>query len=95
MPKFTTRVVLHDASWDDYQGLHKYMADARFSRTISTGDGTIYQLPDAEYDYRGNVTKDEVLEKASAAAARTGKKCAVLVTESAGRKWIGLEQIEP
>lgn len=93
MAQFTTRVVLHNADWKNYEALHGYMQSAGFKRTITSDDGTTYHLPDAEYDYSGTATKAQVLEKAKAAAARTGKTCSVLVTESSGRTWSGLTKV--
>lgn len=92
MTSFTTRVVLHDAQWEHYEALHGHMEKRGFQRTVTADSGEAYQLPDAEYDYRGAETKQEVRDKAKAAADQTGKRCAVLVTESAGRCWIGLEK---
>lgn len=92
MTQFTTRVVLHDATWEHYDALHGHMEKRGFRRTITADSGETYQLPDAEYDYSGDETRQDVRDKAKAAAAQTGKKCAVLVTESAGRCWTGLEK---
>jgi hypothetical protein len=93
MPSFTTRVVLHGADGDDYNDLHEEMEKRGFTRTITSSTGVVYDLPDAEYDYVGNVTRAQVLERAkAAAAAATEKKRGVLVTEAAGRSWIGLSE---
>ncbi len=91
MPTFTTRVELHKATNDDYEELHAAMERRGFSRFI-TGNGSTYHLPTAEYNYSGDETKREVLALAKAAATETQKKFAVLVTESNGRTWIGLEE---
>jgi hypothetical protein len=88
---FTTRVELHDAVWDDYVELHEAMAREGFSQTIVSDNGSTYELPPAEYNYSGNATRSQVLEKAKAAAASTGKSYGVLVTQSAGRTWAGLK----
>jgi hypothetical protein len=61
-----------------------------FSRLITSNDGVRYHLPTAEYNYIGDKTRSEVLSRANAAADETGKKHAVLVTESEGRRWEGL-----
>lgn len=90
MASFTTRVVLHDADWKHYEALHGHMQQQGFARTITSDAGQTYELPDAEYDYTGEVTPAQVLEKAKAAAGRTGKTFSVLVTQSAGRTWSGL-----
>jgi len=90
MPAFTTRVELHKASDDDYDVLHEAMENNGFSRFITGGDDVMYHLPTAEYNYVGDKTKNDVLDLAKAAATRTDKKFAVLVTESDGRVWVGL-----
>lgn len=92
MPSFTTRVVLHDADWDDYTDvLHPAMAKQGFKRTITNSDGKTYDLPDAEYNLIGELTRQQVLDRAKAAAAMTKKKYSVLVTESNGRTWYNLD----
>jgi len=91
MPRFTTRVELHNAtSYETYERLHAEMEARGFSRTIASGDGTAYHLPSAEYNFEGNLTRNEVLELAKAGSARVDRSFAVLVTESAGRVWDGL-----
>ena len=91
MASFTTRVVLIDADRDEYEDLHEYMHGAGFSKTIKGQDGDVYKLPDAEYDYQGEVTLADVLAKAKAAAAKTGLTYRILVTELRGRTWANLE----
>lgn len=93
MASFTTRVELHDADSDDYEELHKYMEKEGFERFIISDDGKTYHLPTAEYNFTSSAVKRaQVLDKAKSAAAKTNKKFAVLVTESAGRTWYGLEE---
>jgi len=93
MASFTTRVELHDADYDDYETLHAAMQAEGFSRTITAEDNVTYHLPTAEYNRSGNLTRDQVLESAKRAASGTGKRYGVLVTESNGRTWTGLEQV--
>lgn len=90
---FTTRVELHRAHEDDYDVLHEAMERRGFSRLITSGDGVTYHLPTAEYDYSGNTTRSQILQLAKSAASETNKKYAVLVTESRGRIWSGLQQV--
>lgn len=94
MPAFTTRVELHNASYSDYETLHAAMARRGFSRLITSDDGVTYQLLTAEYDRSGNLTAQQVLDAAKAAAAETGKGYAVLVTEATRRIWYGLAQVQ-
>lgn len=93
MTSFTTRVELHNATRDDYVALHEKMRAKGFYQAIRSSDGTVYHLPPAEYDYAGDVTRDQVLEKAKAAASSVKSSYAVLVTESAGRVWYGLTKV--
>lgn len=91
MPRFTTRVELHNGDADDYETLHDAMERKGFSRTIAGGNGRTYQLPTAEYNFDGDGTRESVLGKAQKAADSTGLKHSILVTESAGRTWSGLD----
>lgn len=88
--KYTTRVELHQADADDYESLHAAMEKRGFSRRITSDDGVIYHLPTAEYNYEGTSTIDEVIAAAKLAAATTGCRYSVLVTESVRRKWQNL-----
>jgi hypothetical protein len=92
MAKFTTRVELHDADYDDYETLHAAMKAEGFTRTISNGNQEYY-LPTAEYNREAALDKSQVLASAKRAAANTHKKYAVLVTESNGRTWDGLAEV--
>lgn len=93
MATFTVRVELHDADDDDYDVLHNEMSVRGFSRVIVGDKGVAYHLPTAEYDYEGDIATHTVRAKARAAADETGKKNAVLVTESLRRSWIGLDRV--
>lgn len=46
---FNVRVVLHDATWDEYELLHERMAAIGFFREVVGDSGLRYKLPDAEY----------------------------------------------
>jgi hypothetical protein len=95
MNKFTIRVELVGAaSSDNYQTLHEQMTAQGFSREIESGDGVTYELPNAEYDFAGEFSRKEVLEKAKTAAQSTGLSYRVLVTESRGRMWFGLRKAD-
>jgi hypothetical protein len=92
MAQFTVRVELHEARWEDYESLHAEMEGKGFSRLIKGDNGKTYHLPWAEYDGGGNLTNSEVRDIARTAANSTGKRNAILVTESNGRSWVGLEE---
>jgi hypothetical protein len=91
MAKFTTRVELINATWEDYETLHQEMANRNFTRTIVADDGVEYDLPPAEYNREGNYTRAQTLTAAKNAAAATLKGNRILVTESTGRIWYNLE----
>jgi len=93
MARFTVRVELHNANSEHYAQLHKKMAAQGFSDIISA-DGRRYRLPPAEYNFDGNATRDQILQKAKVAAGSVITKFAVLVTESNGRTWEGLEVVQ-
>jgi hypothetical protein len=93
MASFTTRVELHDATYADYDALHKAMETEGFSRLIKSDAGTWYHLPTAEYNRIAELTRAQVLESAKRAATKTKKSFAVLVTESNGRNWEGLQEV--
>lgn len=93
MARFTTRVELHSASTvEDYDTLHEQMEARGFTRTIENSEGVTYHLPWAEYNCVVDNPIAEVLAAAEAAAAATGKKYAVLVTEATRRRWSGLKR---
>ena len=77
----------------DYEILHGAMEQRGVSRQITSDDGVTYHLPTAEYNYVGRKTRSQVLELAKVAASDTNKKFAVLVSESNGRSWSGLEKV--
>ena len=91
MSQFTVRIELHEARWAHYDTLHAAMARHGFSRLITGDDGRTYQLPWAEYDSTHNLSSLQVLGIAQNAAASTGKKNSVLVTEAKNRAWSGLQ----
>jgi hypothetical protein len=94
MTQFTTRVVLYDnATWSEYDKLHKEMAARGFTDEITSDDGIVYKMPDAEYDYSGNDTIEQVHAKAKAAASAIKTNNAVFVTESVRRRWHGLKEV--
>jgi len=90
MSSFTTRIELHDADWSDYDRLHTEATKRGFSNVIVAEGGKRYRLPTAEYNFVGTGTRAQILDLAKSAASATGKKFAVIVTESAGRTWEGL-----
>lgn len=92
MANFTVRVELRDADSSDYDDLYDRMSDNGFSKSITGDSGTEYQLPNAEYTYSsGTKTTRQVRDLAFGIAREVNDDPAVLVTQSNGRSWKGLE----
>lgn len=93
MARFTIRVVLHDnASRDDYEKLATALANRNITDVITADNGIRYKMPPAEYQCHGDLTATQVRDICVEAAKTTGKRHAVLVTESNSRSWIGLDK---
>lgn len=92
--KYLVRVELHSATYADYETLHKAMAARGFQRTIRSSDGTLYQLPTAEYVGETAQTGDQVRAAAQNAATATGKSSAVLVVRYDQAWWSGLAYVK-
>jgi hypothetical protein len=91
MPSFIARVELHSATYADYESLHLYMQQRRYSRVIKGDDGKTYQLPTGTYTSVGNFTSTPVaLQSAVAAANAIGKASSVIVAERISTSWQGL-----
>jgi hypothetical protein len=92
MANYIARVELHAATYDDYETLHAEMASRGYPRTIVGSDGVTYQLPTGTYVMRGtNISLQDALDRAGAAANATGKKSSIIVADWTGAKWRGLE----
>ncbi len=97
MTNFTTRVELfdtNDGTSEEYTKLHIAMEEAGFTRTIKSDDGIEYYLPPAEYNFTGNVTRQDVFDLARAAAAKSGKEFSVFITQANGRLWYKLKKVK-
>ena len=93
MPDFAIRIEVHGAEWEDYDALRVEMEAEGFAAVVR-GRAGAYALPTGQYARAGELTRAQVLTRARRAAGRTGCDCAVLVTESAGRAWWGLDPAE-
>ena len=89
MASYFTRVELHDGDSDDYDKLHKEMADRKFFRAIKGHDGsTIRRLPTATYHcFRENSSSARVRDQAVEAANATG--CSSIVLTAGVASWAG------
>ena len=92
MSKYIVRVELHHADYQDYEQLHAAMEKKGFARKVQGSDGQIYDLPEAEYFVSTQRDISEVRAAARNAAVGTGRKNAVLVTQSVTSAWIGLKK---
>jgi hypothetical protein len=81
MSKYLVRIELHHASEADYAVLHAAMLRKGFLRTIPADDGTLYQLPTAEYYCESEFGVTRIHNLAEAAATETKKVSWVLVTQ--------------
>lgn len=93
MAKYTVRVELHNATWQEYVDLAKSLAARGIVDVIRADNGTLYKMPPAEYNYEGPMTREQVLQTTKACAAGVVASYAVLVTESNGRVWHGLSVV--
>lgn len=93
MASFTTRVLLNgNPTADEYTRLHEAMKRRGFTRVIKSDDGDYYWLPNAEYDRQAEVTAQQVLNDAKAAANSVRTPNEVLVTDAKARTWSGLQK---
>ncbi len=93
MARYTIRIELHDATWDDYVKMYKHLSAQGITDIISSDDGTRYKMPPAEYSYDGVATRTQLLDMAKSSAGKVVRSYAVLVTESSGRTWHGLDKV--
>lgn len=96
MTNYTVRVELHDADDNDYEKLHEEMRNQGFSRSIGI-DGVRWKLPSAEYSMVEDLTPEQVLSKAQAAANKVQPvpEPSILVTGSpTPRVFSGLKKLK-
>ena len=95
MALFTTRILLKgNPEESEYDLLYSEMEKRGFARTIESDTGTVYNLPNAEYNLMGSFTRSEVLNLAREAVDTLQNRAAeILVTESKGRSWHNLAKI--
>ncbi|MDU4241112.1 MAG: hypothetical protein E7I21_10980 [Limosilactobacillus fermentum] len=94
MARYTIRIELHGATWDDYEEMYRHLAAQGITDIIASDNGVSYKMPPAEYSYEGNATRTQVLEMAKSSASKVVASYAVLVTESSGRTWHGLDKVQ-
>ncbi|CUU24453.1 type V toxin-antitoxin system endoribonuclease antitoxin GhoS [Duffyella gerundensis] len=94
MASYTIRVELRDATAEDYENLHERMKHHGFRRSLICKQGNVYWLPHEEYVCVSFDTRQEILDRAFQLATEVNVNPAVLVTESTGRTWRGLEALD-
>lgn len=94
MSSFTVRIELDSNIYSDFEILHRAMELSGFKKTIKSDEGIEYHLPRAEYNISTSLSRSAVLKLAENAAAKTDKKAEILVTESSGRSWSGLNKVK-
>lgn len=92
MSTYTVCIQLRHAEPTDYYQLSQKLKIAGFSRIITSGDGVNYRLPEAHYHYAGNESREYVRDLAYQTAESIKHDPIVLVTESKGRAWQGLDR---
>jgi hypothetical protein len=94
MAQYIIRVELKDASYQDYELLHKEMADRQFYKQIEDDQtGIWYRLPQAEYHYKGSIDDRKlILDGVAEAISVTGRKFEILITTAKGIIWSGLDK---
>lgn len=87
---FITRIELHNnATFQDYENLHRNMNLSGFSKSIVADNGLSYLLPSAEY-FSKIGTLESNLESAKNAAGKIGKPYAVFIAQMSGWSAVGL-----
>jgi hypothetical protein len=90
----TTRIVLHDANWNDYLKLYAEMSARGFTDEIRADRGVHYKMPDGEYDLPNSLLSAvQIRDLAATAASATGRKYQVFVTAGEVRTWVGLPEV--
>lgn len=92
MQHFTVRFDLNGAEDKDYNSLEERLILFNFSEIIESEDGESYVLPRGEYRISGDFSRHKVLDLAILAAAPFKEKIKILVTESNGTAWTGLNK---
>jgi hypothetical protein len=94
MSEFITRVLLHDATHQQYDQLHTQMHAAGFASAIRGDDGNWHQMPWAEYVYSAaNTSAAGVRDLAVRVVAAVVPRFEVFVTASNGWAAHGLQKI--
>lgn len=90
MSYFNIRVVLHDATYNQYEMLASAMASKGMYDVVKADNGGLYRLPPGEYATESDASIQNVRDAAAWAANSTGARYSVRVTQGPS-SWVGLE----
>lgn len=90
MTWYAIRIELHNANAEDYQTLHDILDVVEIVRTITSDQGTEYQLPTGMYFTESDRNIDEILSLVKNLAAVARPNPEVFVVETSSMKWTGL-----
>lgn len=93
MSMYNVRIVLHEATREEYTRMADQLSRSGIVDTIVGSNSARYEMPPAEYHYNGPASIDQIFDAAKAAAAATGRRCAVMIGEISRCKWVGLDTI--
>jgi hypothetical protein len=91
MPSFLIHFAQDSLSAESEKALQKALIEAGFFDSIVGSNRLEYRLPRLVYHTQCSLTKDQVLDRAKRIALRSGKQCAIMVTECADTAWVGLD----
>lgn len=93
MANYLACVELYAAEAEDYERLHRGMESRGFVHAMAGEDGVRYELPRGAYVVSGTSAMLSVALRAAVdAAAETGRKAAVMVTDWEAARWSGLAE---
>lgn len=87
MAIYTVRVVLSGAEWDTYEKLHESMQASGYTREVTSDDGVVFKLPDAEYVTTKSIDVYQVRDEVLRIAKTYNFDPQVLVTEAVQWAW--------
>lgn len=92
MNLYVTRILLHDATWSQYEGMHLALAHHEITDIIRSNDGIDFVLPPAEYT-TWSINGPEDLRNHIVTVVKdvTGITPVVVVAEANCIAWCGLE----
>ncbi|CAK6500190.1 hypothetical protein PANPA_00115 (plasmid) [Pantoea sp. Nvir] len=79
---------------EEYRRLRNAMNNNGFRHSISNGSQQSYWLPRDLFTYEGDISKQELMDRVYNLLTEFVPAPGVMVTESVGRCWRGLREIE-